>query len=476
MLLPALASPLAARRRAPALAVPRPADIHIVEVSHGFEEYRYRTPYQFGGRSVDRVTLLNVSCRVRTAAGIDAWGFGSMTLGNAWAFPAAPQDAGLGAMKALADACRADAAACDERGHPVDLFRALEPAFLRSAADVSRARGLAVPIPKLCTLVVASAFDAAIHDACGKAFGVSAYATCSRRFMTRDLSADLGPRFRGEYLDRYVPATPRATVPVFHSVGASDPLEAADLKTPVDDGLPETLEAWIPRDGLIRFKIKLNGGNLAADFDRVVRIDRVVTRAQAARGMRDWRYSLDFNEGCPNVDYLLEFLRKVREATPSGFERILYIEQPTARDLRADRANVMHRAARLRPVVIDESLTDLESLLLAREMGYTGVALKACKGQTQALLMAAAARKYGMFVCVQDLTCPGASLIHSAGIAARVPGNAGIEANARQFVPAANAGWDARFPGIFTIRGGLMRTGQLTGPGLGAVPPGRHDA
>jgi hypothetical protein len=36
-------------------------------------------------------------------------------------------------------------------------------------------------------------------------------------------------------------------------------------------------------------------------------------------------------------------------------------------------------------------------------------------------------------------------------------------------VPSANEGWDARFPGLFTIRDGLMRTGQLTGPGLGAV-------
>ena len=89
----------------------------------------------------------------------------------------------------------------------------------------------------------------------------------------------------------------------------------------------------------------------------------------------------------------------------------------------------MHEAAKLRPVVIDESLTDLESLLLAREMGYTGAALKACKGQTQALLMAAAAQKYKMFLCVQDLTCPGASLIHSAGLAAHVPGVAAIEAN-----------------------------------------------
>ena len=236
-------------------------------------------------------------------------------------------------------------------------------------------------------------------------------------------------------------------------------------------GCPRRFEEWIPRDGLTRFKIKLNGGNLDADVERILRIDRIVNRVEAGRRVADWKYLLDFNEGCPNVGYLLDCLRRVREATPSGFDRILYIEQPTARDLTKDRANVMHEAAKLRPVVIDESLTDLESLLLAREMGYTGVALKACKGQTQAMLMAAAAQKFGMFLCVQDLTCPGASLVHSAGIAARVPGNAGIEANARQFVPSASAPWDARFPGLFTIRDGVMQTGQLTGPGLGAVPP-----
>jgi L-alanine-DL-glutamate epimerase-like enolase superfamily enzyme len=457
-------------RKGPGVIASRPTDARIVEANHQFEEFHYRTPYQFGGRSVDRVTLLNVNCRLRTAGGHEAWGFGSMTLGNAWAFPAVPHETGIGAMRALADALLKVTAACDESGHPIDIFRALEPQYLRAAATVSAAQALPVPIPKLCTLVVASAFDAAVHDAYGKAFGLSCYDTYGPSHMTGDLSQDLGPAFKGEYLDRYVPSAPRATMPVFHSVGASDPLEAADVKARIEDGLPNTLEEWVPHDGLIRFKIKLNGGNLAADFDRVVRIDEVVTRAQAARGVGDWKYSLDFNEGCPNVAYLLEFLSRVRATTSSGFDRILYIEQPTARDLEKDRANVMREAAALRPVVIDESLTGLDMLLLAREMGYTGVALKACKGQTQAMLMAAAAQKYGMFVCVQDLTCPGASLIHSAGIAARVPGNAGIEANARQFVPTANQAWESRFPGLFTIHDGVMHTGQLTGPGLSAVP------
>jgi L-alanine-DL-glutamate epimerase-like enolase superfamily enzyme len=465
--------PLAAcrDRRAPAVAVSKPNDIRIVEVAHEYEDFLYRAPYQFGGRTVDRVTLLNVNCRVRTGGGRESWGFGSMTLGNAWAFPAAPHDVGLGAMRALADRVRSITAACTESGHPIDLARVLEPEYLRAADALSREGSLPAPMPKLATLVVASAFDAAIHDAYGKAFGVSCYETYGPSHVSHDLVADLGAEFKGEYLDRYVPLKPQPSMPVFHSVGASDPLEAGDVRSRLDDGLPNTLEEWIQRDGLIRFKIKLNGGNLPADLDRVIRTDRIANRILPGRGVTDWKYLLDFNEGCPNVGYLLEFLHKLREATAAGFDRILYIEQPTARDLKKDRTNVMHEAARLRPIVADEALTDLETLLLAREMGYTGVALKACKGQSQAMLMAAAAQKFGMFLCVQDLTCPGASLIHSAGIAARVPGNAGIEANARQFVPAANATWESRFPGLFTIKNGLMQTGQLTGPGLGAVPP-----
>jgi len=95
-----------------------------------------------------------------------------------------------------------------------------------------------------------------------------------------------------------------------------------------------------------------------------------------------------------------------------------YIEQPTHRDLKAHPENRMHAAAKIKPVVIDESLVDFESLLLCREMGYSGVALKACKGHSEALLMGAAAQKYGMFLCVQDLTCPGSSgvIVGAAGI------------------------------------------------------------
>ena len=123
-------------------------------------------------------------------------------------------------------------------------------------------------------------------------------------------------------------------------------------------------------------------------------------------------------------------------------------------------------------MVVDEGLVDLESLLVAREMGYTGVALKACKGQSQAMLMAAAAQKFGMFLCVQDLTCPGAVADSLGGHRRARPGTPGSRpTHASSCRPRARPGMRS-FPGLFTIRDGVMRTGQLTGPGLGAVPPG----
>jgi L-alanine-DL-glutamate epimerase-like enolase superfamily enzyme len=447
----------------------RPTDIRIAEVRRGYEDYLYRAPYKFGGRVVDRVTILNVLCRVETRAGKAAWGFGSMTMGNMWAFPSPTMsyDTTLGAMKALAGRIEEITARCSEVGHPLDLNLALEPQYLAAAADVSRELKLDQPIPKLCTLVVASPFDAALHDAFGKLHGRNVYETYGSDLLAHDVGRYLGPEFNGERLDRYLINRPPARIPLFHSVGGLDPLETKDIQRPIGDGLPETLPEWIERDGLVRIKIKLGGDDLRGDLERTLRIDRIAAQTQARRGVTDWKYCLDFNERCPNVGYVLDFLRQLREGAPAGFERILYVEQPTARDLKANRANVMHEAARLRPVVIDESLTDLESLRLAREMGYNGVALKACKGQSQAVLMAAAAQKYGMFVCVQDLTCPGASLIHSVGISAHVPSVAGIEANAREYVPAANRPWEARFPGIFRITDGHVRPAEILGPGLG---------
>ena len=84
-----------------------------------------------------------------------------------------------------------------------------------------------------------------------------------------------------------------------------------------------------------------------------------------------------------------------------------------------------------------------------------------------ALLMAAAAQKFEMFLCVQDLTCPGYSFLHSASLASRIPTVAAIEGNARQYCPARNKKWSNHFPGMFDITDGTVETGLLDGEGLG---------
>ena len=81
--------------------------------------------------------------------------------------------------------------------------------------------------------------------------------------------------------------------------------------------------------------------------------------------------------------------------------------------------------------------------------------------------MGAAAQKFGMFLCVQDLTCPGASFLHSASLSARIPTVAAIEGNARQYCPAGNRSWDERFPPMFRVTDGTLGTAVLNGPGLG---------
>ncbi len=447
----------------------KPTDIRIVDVQTDTEHIPYRAPIKFGGRVVTDAVLLNVAVTAETRDGRRAHGFGSMPMGNVWAWPTdrVSTDETLHAMIAAGCRIAADAGAYRDVGHPLDITHDLAKQYGAAADEVVRAAGLAEPMPRLAQLVAASPTEAAIHDAYGKAIGANSYNLLGPEYVNRDLGAYLGAEFAGEYLDRYTLRTPKPQMPLYHLVGALDPLTDADVKNRINDGLPETLPEWIAADGLTHLKIKLNGDDLDWDVQRVASVERVAAEAQAARGCKTWCYSADFNEKCANVEYVLDFLAQVGEQSPAALERLQYIEQPTHRDLRAHRENRMHKAAKIKPVVIDESLVDFECLLLSRELGYSGVALKACKGHSEALLMGAAAQKYNMFLCVQDLTCPGASFLHSASLSARIPTVAAIEGNARQYCPAGNRVWSDRFPSMFNVTDGTLGTAALNGPGLG---------
>src|SRR5262245_60254430 len=182
------------------------SDIRIENISFDYDEHVFRAPVGFAGAVVNRATLVTVRCSVRTAGGKIAKGFGSMPFNHTFSFPSKrmSDEAKNEAMKALAVELAKVTRRYQEFGHPLDLNWDLAPQYLTAAAEVSQRLQLADPIPKLCTLVTAAAFDAAIHDAFGKVHQVNCFDTLGPEFMNHDLSRYLGGGYRGQYPSHYL--------------------------------------------------------------------------------------------------------------------------------------------------------------------------------------------------------------------------------------------------------------------------------
>jgi len=444
-------------------------DVRILDIAVSFEPLEFRAPLKFGGRIVSATNLINATVIVETRDGHKASGHGSMPVGNVWAWPsekvAAPD--GERAMMAYATAIGELFSSFPDYGHPLEIQNAVRAEFQHQADQVARKLEVEETLPALAQLVAVSPVDAALHDAYGRVHGNNCFDVLSEKFCNEDLSHYLDNQFQAEFPDQYTRREPVSRLPLYHLVGALDPLTPEEAKGLVQDGLPHALNDWIAADGLTHLKIKLSGDDLDWDVSRVVAIDDISSTAQQKRDCCEWFYSCDFNEKCESAEYVLEFLNRIQDQRPPAFDRIQYIEQPTSRDLQAASAARMHEVARLKPVVIDEALVDYESLLTCRDLGYSGVALKACKGLSESLLAASAAQKFGMFLCVQDLTCPGASWLQSCSLAARIPGITAIEGNGRQYCPAGNGRWARQYPGLFDFSDGTVETGRLVEHGLG---------
>ncbi|MDB4413633.1 mandelate racemase/muconate lactonizing enzyme family protein [Pirellulaceae bacterium] len=445
----------------------------IKDVSHYKESFDYRTPMKFGGRIVEHVWVYHVDLTIEDEQGKSATGHGSMTMGNIWAWPSqvVSSEDTLQAMISMADKTCELAREFPNFEHPIPLLFEFEHKLKQLSCnafdDLKETDPAIEPMPQLAKMVAASPLDAAIHDAFGKLHNRSSFQTLGKEFLKQDLSTFLDNEFSGRYLSEFVNEKPRANLPLYHLVGALDPIFGEWGKTLSGHDFPELLGDWIVRDGLTHLKIKLAGDDFDWDVERVLDIDSAAKTVQLDRGCVDWCYSLDFNEKCASIDYVVEFLEVIRRRNPDGFDRIQYIEQPTHRDLKQHPQNTVHEAAKIKPVVIDESLIDYETLLLAKEQGYSGVALKACKGQTGSLLMAAAAQKFDMFLCVQDLTCIGHNFLHSASLAAHIPTVAAIEGNGRQYCPEGNKDWEGRYRDVLYPKDGRIASQRLDGVGLG---------
>ncbi|MCK5733199.1 MAG: mandelate racemase/muconate lactonizing enzyme family protein [Candidatus Latescibacteria bacterium] len=445
------------------------SDVKVLEVESQFKEEAFRVPLKFGTGLIRTITSFTVRVKVETRGGRTADGWGNILLSDLWGFPSAvlsheERD------RAMREVSLRYARMIEDYGryaHPIDLYMETKSAIRPLADEVGELLHLEERMPLLGALVCASPVDAAVHDAFGKANEIDAYAGTGAEFMAHDLSAFLGPRYKGRYVADYLQKRAAPALPIFHLVGGMDKLrrEEVDERDP-KDGLPVCLEEWIERDGVFCFKIKLKGVDLDWDVDRMRQITAVVRDSQAKRGQTEFYFCVDTNEQCENPEYVIEFLHRLKTETPAAFDAMLYVEQPTERDLEAHRFD-MHALAAIRPVVADEGVTDVDKLDLAKELGWSGVALKTCKGFSSALLYVAKAVEEGMVYTVQDLTNPGLSLIHSAGFAARINPLKGVEYNSRQYIPWADEPIRTAHPDLFTVRNGWISTRSIQGVGLG---------
>jgi L-alanine-DL-glutamate epimerase-like enolase superfamily enzyme len=440
-------------------------DVRIVEVEPRFERETFRTPLVFGDSMVRTHTSLTVRVRVENGLGRTADGWGNILLAYAWAFPSdklSPEQRDT-AMRDVAAAFCAKAGVFPSRAHPIELFLELKSELPAVAEEVSRRRSLPQKIPTLASLVCASPVDAAIHDAFGRVNGMCSYDGCGREFMQHDLSAFLGPAFDGRYPADYLRREYAPELPVFHLVGGVDKLTHAEL-APGDpkDGLPNCLADWIERDGVFCLKIKLRGNDLEWDIERM----RQALEVLRSQGVTDFFLTADTNEMCESPRYCVDMLRRLKSECPACFERLLYLEQPTERDLSAHEFDMRELAA-IKPVIVDEGVTDAADIDLAQRLGWSGVALKTCKGHSASLLYIAKAAEARMPYAVQDLTNPGLSFVHSAGLAARCYPIRGVEYNARQYIPWAAQGVQRAHSTLFRVQKGRIQTETLSPFGLG---------
>jgi L-alanine-DL-glutamate epimerase-like enolase superfamily enzyme len=180
-----------------------------------------------------------------------------------------------------------------------------------------------------------------------------------------------------------LPVKPLERVAFRHTVGLADPLTAADVASPLNDGLPETLEQVLATYRPAYLKVKING-DPAESRARLHGIASVVRAAGI-----DYAVTLDGNEQFGTMAAFADFLDGVRaDAGLRDFlEHTLWIEQPVRRDQALDPAcaAAIDRVSAFRPVILDESDGEADALQRGLALGYGGVSSKTCKGLFRSL-------------------------------------------------------------------------------------------
>jgi hypothetical protein len=440
-----------------------------------------RLPFRFGVVTLTECPQAFARARIEFADGSSSWGAAAEMMAPKWfdknlALSNEDNFDQLREVLALArSAYLADASAATAFGH----FARHYDGHLKAAAAKGHNPLLANYGPAL--------IDRAVLDALCRAKGVSF--DDAMRANLAGIGAER-PEFAAIDFDAFLAGLrPAASIEARHTVGMVDAITAADLVSPVNDGLPETLEQVVRRYGHRYFKLKV-GGKLEADIERLTAIASVLDQLPAP-----YFASLDGNEQYGDAAGVAELLARMRE-TPALTRlnaSILFIEQPISR---AHALEVDLRSAGFdKPVIIDESDGELDTFLRARDRGYVGVSSKTCKGLYKSILNAARCAAWNAqagrevcFMSAEDLTTQAGLSVQQDLALVNLLGITHVERNGHHYVngmAAQSRGEQQAFlaahPDLYeesqgavrlSIRNGRIALGSLSQPGYasGAMP------
>jgi L-alanine-DL-glutamate epimerase-like enolase superfamily enzyme len=457
-------------------------DLQIRSVALYFLPIRTRVPLKFGPETLTEVTCARVCVRISDASGKMAEGWGETPLSVQWVWPGQiPYAKRLERLKAFCRSLAGAWASFDSRGHPLEVGWDFKEHILPGIWNEANAGGETgtEKMPWLAALVCCSAFDIATHDAYGQLLGRDLYSTYGPEFMSRDLAAFLQPAsgcknsFAGAFPKDFLIYPRPDQLRAWHLVGGLDLLDSPELTgAEPQDSYPVVLGDWIERDGLKCLKVKLRGSDWNWDYERIVSVGEL-GRAKDV----EW-LSADFNCTVTDPAYVNSLLDRLRDEQPRLYGMILYVEQPFPYELEEHRIDA-HSVSARKPLFLDESAHDWRLIRLGRELGWSGVALKTCKTQTEAILSACWAKAHGMSLMVQDLTNPMLAQAPHLLLAAHAGTIMGVETNCMQFYPAASMAEQTVHPGLYQRRNGTVELSTLRGPGFGyrvseiarALPP-----
>jgi L-alanine-DL-glutamate epimerase-like enolase superfamily enzyme len=361
-------------------------------------DVKLRMPFRFGVVTLTEAPQAFVRARIRLENGKEAEGGSAELLAPKWfdKDPGLTNEQNFDQLRASLSQAREAYLASGENtafGHSIDVYG--------PQIAIAATQGL----NSLVACYGPALIDRAVLDALCRALGISFYEAIRKNTVgltAPGWQADLMAFDMDEFL---AGLKPRQTIAARHTVGLVDPITSSDVKEPVGDGLPETLDDVIQRYRHRWFKLKV-GGDIAADVERLAAIASVLDQIG-----EPYQVTLDGNEQYADVDGIFALWKKL-QAEPRLkrlISSIAFIEQPIKRSQAL--AGDISLLAEEKPVIIDESDDSLEAFPRARRLGYTGVSSKTCKGIYKSLLNAARCRLWNMeegsnryFMSGEDLT------------------------------------------------------------------------